>query len=113
MFDRGGADVILQSSHDAYRLHGKICQRFGSTVPPVFLMAEDLVSSHLPNGPASVGTSVPRLNAVAFVQGEAVYSADVIPANSLHMRVVRSTYPKARIVSVDTSLAEQTPGFVT
>ncbi len=76
-------------------------------------MTDTQSSSHIPNGPTSVGVSVPRLNADAFVRGEAIFSADTIPANALHMRVVRSTQPKARIVSINSVAAEQTPGFVT
>lgn len=66
----------------------------------------------LSNGLFSVGTSVPRLNADSFVQGEAIYSADVIPSNALHMRIVRSVHPRAKIVSVNTAAAEATAGFV-
>ncbi|MDR6632629.1 carbon-monoxide dehydrogenase large subunit [Phyllobacterium sp. 1468] len=64
-------------------------------------------------GPKSVGTSVPRLNAEAFVTGAAVYAADVIPSDVLHLRVVRSSYARAKIISIFTKDAERIPGFVT
>ncbi len=76
-------------------------------------MSDKSPISHIPNGPFAVGTSVPRLNAESFVRGEAIYSADIAPSNALHMRIVRSAHPKARIVSIDTAAAEKTAGFVT
>lgn len=76
-------------------------------------MSADLASPVFTDSVKSVGVSVPRLNASAFVTGTAVYSADVIPANALHIRIVRSSHARAKIVRIDAKEAEQVAGFVT
>lgn len=44
--------------------------------------------------------------------GEAEYTDDVpVPPNTLHAALVLSTKPHARILSIDTSKAEEYPGF--
>lgn len=59
-----------------------------------------------------IGTSHPRIDALAKVTGAARYPADLQPANVLHARAVFSDQPHARMVSMDTSAAEALPGVV-
>lgn len=57
-----------------------------------------------------VGAALPRIEARDKVTGRAVYAADVHPAGTLFAKVLRSPYPHARIVSIDTSRALELPG---
>lgn len=59
---------------------------------------------------SSLGTNVPQLSARAKVTGRAEYAGDVKFPGMLHGRVLRSPYPHARIVSIDTSAAKALPG---
>ncbi|MDJ0923183.1 MAG: xanthine dehydrogenase family protein molybdopterin-binding subunit [Acidimicrobiia bacterium] len=59
-----------------------------------------------------VGNRVARVDSVDKVTGRAVYGVDVALPGMLHGAVVRSPYPHARIVSIDTSAAERAPGVV-
>ena len=60
----------------------------------------------------AVGRSAPRRDAEGKVTGAARYPADLQPDDVLHARVVFSGRPHARMVSMDTSAAEATPGVV-
>ena len=57
-----------------------------------------------------VGTRAPRVDSVEKVTGGAIYGVDVAIAGMLHGAVLRSPYPHARIVSIDTSAAIAAPG---
>ena len=57
-----------------------------------------------------VGKSVPRLDAFEKVTGKAKYCTDVKIANMLHAKILRSPYAHAKIVSIDTSRANELPG---
>ncbi len=57
-----------------------------------------------------VGERVQRVDSVEKVTGGAVYGVDVMLPGMLHGAVLRSSYPHARIVSVDTSAAKSAPG---
>lgn len=59
---------------------------------------------------STLGTDVPQLSARAKVTGRAEYAGDVKFPGMLHGRVLRSPYPHARIVSIDTSAAKALPG---
>ncbi len=60
----------------------------------------------------TVGTSVARIGADAFVSGRAAFSADLLPAGCLHVRVLRSPHARAAIESIDASAAFACPGVV-
>ena len=62
-----------------------------------------------PTGTA-VGHNVPRVDGVDKVSGEATYAADVKLEGVLWAKTVRSPYPHARIVSIDSSAAKALPG---
>lgn len=57
-----------------------------------------------------VGLSLPQVNAREKVLGRAVYAGDIKLARMLHAKVLRSPYPHARIVSIDTKDARALPG---
>lgn len=59
---------------------------------------------------STLGTDVPQLAARAKVTGRSVYAGDVKFPGMLHGKVLRSPYPHARIVSIDTSAARDLPG---
>lgn len=59
-----------------------------------------------------IGKSVPRVDGLAKVTGQAKYVADLRVPDMLFGKVLRSPLPHARIVRMDTSLAEQVPGVV-
>jgi carbon-monoxide dehydrogenase large subunit len=58
----------------------------------------------------AVGKSVPRVDALAKVTGEAGYTADVMLPGMLCGKALRSPYAHARIVHIDTTRAEALPG---
>jgi CO/xanthine dehydrogenase Mo-binding subunit len=61
---------------------------------------------------SAVGTSVRRVDGPAKVTGTAQYTADIRLAGMLQVRVLRSPYAHARIVSIDASRAAALPGVI-
>jgi carbon-monoxide dehydrogenase large subunit/6-hydroxypseudooxynicotine dehydrogenase subunit gamma len=59
-----------------------------------------------------IGRSVQRLEDPPLVTGAGRFAADVSFAHQVHMRVVRSAYPHARILSIDTGAARAAPGVI-
>ena len=57
-----------------------------------------------------VGRGVPRVDALEKVTGAAKYGADVHPPGMLYGKIVRSEYPHAKILRIDTHQAERLPG---
>ena len=57
-----------------------------------------------------IGQSVTRAEGPAKVSGSALYTADVQPPGMLWGKILRSPYPHARIVSIDTTAARALPG---
>ena len=64
----------------------------------------------MPETTTIVGASLPRIEARDKVTGTALYTADFSPPGMLHAKILRSPYPHARIVSIDTTAAEAVPG---
>lgn len=58
----------------------------------------------------SVGQSVPRVDALGKVRGEALYSGDLNMPGMLHMKILFAERAFARVKSIDTSKAEAAPG---
>src|SRR3954468_22793772 len=59
-----------------------------------------------------VGKPLPRVDAATKVTGRAMYADDMLPARTLHCRILRSPHPHARIVSIDTTAARRIPGVL-
>jgi CO/xanthine dehydrogenase Mo-binding subunit len=57
-----------------------------------------------------IGKSIPRLDALEKVTGQAVYTVDVELPGMLHAAVLRSDRPHARILDIDVSGARTVPG---
>ncbi|HUJ90932.1 MAG TPA: molybdopterin cofactor-binding domain-containing protein [Syntrophorhabdales bacterium] len=60
-----------------------------------------------------IGTRQPKLDAFERVSGRAKYASDFYLPRMLYLKVLRSPYPHARIVSIDTSKALALPGVAT
>lgn len=57
-----------------------------------------------------VGERVQKIDGMPLVTGEAKFTADLVLPGMLYCKILRSTVPSARIVSIDTSKAKQLPG---
>ncbi len=57
-----------------------------------------------------VGKGLPRIDGPEKATGKAVFTVDVELKGMLHGKILRSPYPHARIISIDTSEAEKLPG---
>ncbi len=57
-----------------------------------------------------IGKRIPRVDGRVKVTGEAKYAADYDMPGMLWCKMVRSPYPHARILNIDTSRAEKLPG---
>ena len=66
----------------------------------------------LPQQSQVVGVPVPRIDGLPKATGELAFADDLIVENMLRARVLRSPWPHARILSIDTSAAEAMPGVV-
>lgn len=60
-----------------------------------------------------IGKPLPRIDAMGKVTGATKYAGDYVMPNMLHARVLRSKYPSARILSVDTANARALGGVAT
>ena len=65
---------------------------------------------HPPHSPSPLGADTPQVTARAKVLGRAMYAGDIKHAGMLHGKILRSPYPHARIVGIDTSAARALPG---
>jgi CO/xanthine dehydrogenase Mo-binding subunit len=61
-------------------------------------------------GSSTLGVATPQVTARAKVLGRAIYAGDAKLPGMLHAKVLRSPYPHARIVRIDTSAARALPG---
>ena len=59
-----------------------------------------------------IGHSVRRKEDDRFIQGAGNYVDDIVLPGMLHLALLRSPLPHARIVSIDTTAAAQLPGVV-
>ena len=59
-----------------------------------------------------VGQNIPKQDGTAIVTGKASYTADLSPPGLLHLKVVRSPHPHARIRNINTEKASSLPGVV-
>ena len=57
-----------------------------------------------------VGQNVARVDGIEKVTGKAKYTGDLVIPGMLHGRILRSPYPHARIIRIDTKEAEALPG---
>src|SRR5512136_1011301 len=57
-----------------------------------------------------IGKPTPNVDGPAKVTGEAAYAIDIALPNMLYGKLLRSPYPHAKILSIDTSKALELPG---
>ncbi len=60
----------------------------------------------------TIGQSLPRVDARGKVTGETLYSGDLSMKDMLHMKILFTDRPHARIKSIQTDKAESAPGVV-
>jgi len=60
-----------------------------------------------------IGTSVRKIDAIGKVNGQTIYTGDMVLPRMLHCKLLRSRYPHARIKSIDARAALALPGVFT
>ncbi|QGP93128.1 putative xanthine dehydrogenase subunit D [Neomoorella glycerini] len=75
------------------------------------LSGRTAVSLAFPQESDVVGRSVPRVDGLAKVKGEPLYTDDFRLEGALEGRALRSPYPHAEILSIDVSAARRAPGI--
>ncbi|HRV73483.1 MAG TPA: selenium-dependent xanthine dehydrogenase [Eubacteriales bacterium] len=99
-------------------IKGNICRCTGykKIVDAILLAAkllksgQEVASSELKG---MMGDRLHRVDAPAKAIGEALYADDVYLDGMIYGSALRSAYPRARIISIDSSEAEKLPGVVT
>lgn len=59
----------------------------------------------------TIGKSIPKIDGMAIATGKPVYTEDLIPADTLVVKILRSPYAFAKIKSIDTSRVEKLEGI--
>ncbi len=98
-----------------YRGAQKAGENSPSKITPVLTRSETSARDWLQNPKSKVptsqiGQSIPKQDGPDIVTGKPVYTSDWTPPNLLHLKVVRSPHPHARIQQICTDKAKALPG---
>ena len=101
----------------AFAIRNNICRCTGyvKIIDGILLAAKIFREGKIPAPSADdwqVGSRVHRIDVVEKVQGYGKYPDDVYVDGMCYGSAVRSEYPRARVLSIDTSEAEAMPGVV-
>jgi CO/xanthine dehydrogenase Mo-binding subunit/aerobic-type carbon monoxide dehydrogenase small subunit (CoxS/CutS family) len=86
--------------------------RTGAVVAPEGSLPHTSETSLMPHTSEVIGARIPRIHGMGSVTDEGQYLSLMTVPGMVFVRMLRSPYPRARIVSVDTRAAEQVPGVV-
>src|SRR5207249_11114140 len=76
----------------------------------VLVEGSDLPLHRPDNGFTEIAHSRRRIDGTQRVTGRARYTQDIYLPGMVHVRVLRSPYPRARVRKIDTKKAEAMPG---
>lgn len=100
----------------AYAIRNNICRCTGyvKIIDGILLAAKVIREKHIPSDDEdyAVGSRVHRIDVAEKVQGYGKYPDDIYVDGMCYGSAVRSQYPRARVLSIDTKEAESLPGVV-
>ena len=93
-------------------LEGNLCRCTGyeAIIDSVLQCGKESAIATITAEEGQVGKDIPKQDGFNLVTGKPVYTADWSPPGLLHLKVVRSPYPHARIRDINTAKAEALPG---
>ena len=100
----------------AHAIRNNICRCTGyvKIIDGILLAAKVIREKSIPSDDAdyNVGSRVSRIDVAEKVQGTGKYPDDIYLDGMCYGSAVRSAYPRARVLSIDTKEAEALPGVV-
>ncbi len=111
-------DVVPDPTREqaAHAIRNNICRCTGyvKIIDGILLAAKVIREGIIPseNNDYEVGSRVSRIDVAEKVQGYGKYPDDIYIDGMCYGSAVRSAYPRARVLSIDTSEAEKLPGVV-
>lgn len=92
-------------------LKGNLCRCTGyqAIINSILLPSQ---TPPLTNSPHSIGQNIPKQDGTAIVTGKASYTADITLPGLLHLKVLRSQHPHARLREINTEKAKSLQGVV-
>ncbi len=114
------ANPFIDREEIKERLGGNICRCTGyQKIFDAVELARDVLNGRVPatmldeteaHDGKFIGVNVRRIDAPSKVSGALRYAGDMVMPGMLHVQVLRSPHPHARILSIDTSEAEAMEG---